>query len=103
MLTYYNHVEDLSYKFTRLVSEALGLGPDALDVLFDQDHGNLQPRCKVLRYPGTPDGQPGSGIAAHVDGSFLTYVCLLLSRVLEIVLKVSGQTSSFYRLQTTVR
>ncbi|KAJ3852063.1 hypothetical protein EV368DRAFT_41824 [Lentinula lateritia] len=80
MLTYYNHVEDLSYKFTRLVSEALGLGPDALDVLFDQDHGNLQPRCKVLRYPGTPDGQPGSGIAAHVDGSFLTYVCFLLSR-----------------------
>ncbi|KAJ3914489.1 hypothetical protein F5877DRAFT_82730 [Lentinula edodes] len=74
MLTYYNHVEDLSYKFTGLVSEALGLGPDALDVLFDQDHGNLQPRCKVLRYPGTPDGQPGSGIAAHVDGSFLTYL-----------------------------
>ncbi|KAJ3980024.1 Clavaminate synthase-like protein [Lentinula detonsa] len=75
MLTYYNHVEDLSYKFTRLVSEALGLGPDALDIFFDQDHGNLQPRCKILRYPGTPDsGEPGSGIAAHVDGSFLTYL-----------------------------
>ncbi|KAJ3843597.1 hypothetical protein F5878DRAFT_706722 [Lentinula raphanica] len=74
MLTYYDHVEDLSYRFTRLVSEALGLGPDALDVFFDQDHGNLQPRCKILRYPGTPDGSPGSGIAAHVDGSFLTYL-----------------------------
>ncbi|KAJ3826576.1 hypothetical protein F5880DRAFT_73385 [Lentinula raphanica] len=74
MLTYYDHVEDLSYKFTRLVSEALGLGPDALDVFFDQDHGNLQPRCKILRYPGTQDGSPGSGIAAHVDGSFLTYL-----------------------------
>ncbi|KAJ3782138.1 Clavaminate synthase-like protein [Lentinula aff. detonsa] len=74
MLTYYNHVEDLSYKFTRLVSEALGLGPDALDIFFDQDHGNLQPRCKILRYPGTPNGEPGSGIAAHVDGSFLTYL-----------------------------
>ncbi|KIK66128.1 hypothetical protein GYMLUDRAFT_959752 [Collybiopsis luxurians FD-317 M1] len=85
MLTYYNHVEDLSYKFTRLVSEALGLGPDALDVFFDKDHGNLQPRCKILRYPGTPDGKPGSGIAAHVDGSFLTYLLQVTDhRTLEV-------------------
>ncbi|KAL0565873.1 hypothetical protein V5O48_016140 [Marasmius crinis-equi] len=85
LLAYYNHVEDLSYKFTQLVSESLGLSPEALDVFFDEDHQKLQPRCKVLRYPGSTDGKLGSGIGAHVDGSFLTYLLQVTDhRTLEV-------------------
>jgi isopenicillin N synthase-like dioxygenase len=78
MLRYYTLVEELSFKFTRLVSEALGLEAHALDQFFDPDHDNLQPRCKVLRYPGSTTDTPGIGIGAHVDGSFLTYVSFRL-------------------------
>ncbi|THU96931.1 Clavaminate synthase-like protein [Dendrothele bispora CBS 962.96] len=85
MLRYYKHVEDMSFKFTQLVSESLGLKPDELDQFFDEDHEKLQPRCKILRYPGSTNEQPGSGIGAHVDGSFLTYLLQVTDhRTLEV-------------------
>ncbi|KAL0567667.1 hypothetical protein V5O48_014331 [Marasmius crinis-equi] len=91
MITYYNHLEELSFKFTRLVSEALGLAPDALDILFGQDRHLLQPRAKVMRYPGsTIDGKVGSGVGAHVDGSFLTYLLQITDHKTLQVKNLSG-------------
>jgi hypothetical protein len=77
MLEYYVHVENFSYEFMSLVSEALGLGPHELDALFDADRSKLQPRGKLLCYPPADPGAEGvqSGIEAHTDKSVLTYVC----------------------------
>ncbi|KAJ7574433.1 Clavaminate synthase-like protein [Mycena floridula] len=74
MLTYYNHVEDLSFEFTERVAEALGLPPNALDAFFDPDRKKLQPRCKLLYYPPPVDGVSAAGHAPHADRSFMTYL-----------------------------
>lgn len=49
MQEYLKQVEDLSYEFSRLLAEALGLKPDALAPFYDQA-GGLQHRAKVCPY-----------------------------------------------------
>jgi isopenicillin N synthase-like dioxygenase len=67
MVEYYVHVENFSYAFMSLVSEALGLGSHELDALFDADRSKLQSRGKLLCYLPADPGAEGvqSGIEAH--------------------------------------
>ncbi|KAJ7062922.1 hypothetical protein C8F01DRAFT_108092 [Mycena amicta] len=70
ILEYYEYLETLSFEFTACVSEALGLGPDALYELYGSDRSKLQPRCKLMLYPAGVH----SGISPHFDKSILTYL-----------------------------
>ncbi|KAG8761091.1 hypothetical protein FRC14_007872 [Serendipita sp. 396] len=70
--TYLTQVEKLSETFIRLVSEALGLSPDALDVFFDRPMSSMQHRSKVVKYP--PSGNSQQGVGPHTDSGFLTFL-----------------------------
>ncbi|KAG8835670.1 hypothetical protein FRC17_001859 [Serendipita sp. 399] len=72
LTTYLAQVEKLSETFIRLVAEALGLSPDALDVFFDQPMSSMQHRSKVVKYPSIGDSQQGVG--PHTDSGFLTFL-----------------------------
>lgn len=74
-LAYLSALEQLSYKFTTYVSEALGLPPGGLDKFFDEPRAEvMQHRGKVVRYPPVKPGQSDQGVGPHFDGSFLTFV-----------------------------
>jgi isopenicillin N synthase-like dioxygenase len=64
LTTYHNEITALSYRFVRLVSEALELPATAFDSLF---RGNPQHRVKVVRYPPSTTGDQGVG--PHKDSS----------------------------------
>ncbi|KAJ6475595.1 hypothetical protein C8R45DRAFT_907231 [Mycena sanguinolenta] len=72
MKEYYNHLKNLSLRFTKYVAEALGLGPDELESLFERDVSRRQLRCKLLRYPTCPPST--TGFVPHTDANFLTYL-----------------------------
>ena len=98
MNTYIAQVEDLSFAFASLLSEALGLPPDALDRFYDSPKKSMQQRCKVgeallnfrwqssftvfcsplqvVRYPPVTSSAPNStqGVGPHYDAGFLTFV-----------------------------
>ncbi|KAF9526905.1 hypothetical protein CPB83DRAFT_857177 [Crepidotus variabilis] len=76
---YLKQVEDLSLKFSSLMAEALGLGPDGLTKFYDPPE-LMQHRTKILKYPAA-DGSNIQGVGPHYDIGFLT-----------ILLQASGQT-----------
>lgn len=61
---YHKEVTNLSYRFVRLVAEAVGLRPTAFDSLFLD---NPQHRIKVVRYP--PSTTSDQGVGPHKDSS----------------------------------
>lgn len=67
---YLSQVQDLSEIFTHLVAEALGLGPNGLDIFFDHPMSSMQHRSKVVKYP--PVGDEQQGVGPHFDSGFLT-------------------------------
>lgn len=64
MKTYHDPLATLSYRFVRLVAEALELPPTVFDPLFQ---GNPQHRIKVVRYP--PSIVSDQGVGPHKDSS----------------------------------
>ncbi|EAU90993.1 iron/ascorbate oxidoreductase [Coprinopsis cinerea okayama7 len=71
---YLDEVQELSLKFSSLVAEALGLGPNGLDRFYDKPE-LMQHRAKIVKYPVPPDGQgEGQGVGPHYDAGFLTFL-----------------------------
>ncbi|EIW82880.1 Clavaminate synthase-like protein [Coniophora puteana RWD-64-598 SS2] len=75
MERYLDAVRDLSYEFTSLLAEALGLHPDALNKFFDRDELMLH-HLKLAKYPApAADGSNGDpGVGPHYDAGFLTFL-----------------------------
>lgn len=71
MEQYLAQVQELSYKFSSLLSEALGLPPNALAGFYDIPE-NMQHRGKIVQYPIIEEG--GQGVGPHYDAGFLTFV-----------------------------
>ncbi|KIJ50441.1 hypothetical protein M422DRAFT_245712 [Sphaerobolus stellatus SS14] len=69
---YIKSVEELSFEFTSLVAEALGLPPDALDRFYDEPKSIMQQRCKIVKYPTVTSGSK-QGVGPHYDAGFLTF------------------------------
>ena len=69
---YLVQVEDLSYKFTSLIAEAFGLGPDGLAQFYDIPP-LMQHRAKIVQYP-VVEGSSDQGVGPHYDAGFLTFV-----------------------------
>ncbi|KIJ50431.1 hypothetical protein M422DRAFT_159671 [Sphaerobolus stellatus SS14] len=70
---YIKSVEELSFEFTSLVAEALGLPPDALDRFYDEPKSIMQQRCKLVKYPTVTSGSK-QGVGPHYDAGFLTFL-----------------------------
>ncbi|KAJ3569588.1 hypothetical protein NP233_g4959 [Leucocoprinus birnbaumii] len=70
--TYLSQVEELSYDFSSLVAEALGLGPTGLKHFYDAKE-LMQHRGKIVKYPVVTSGSD-QGIGPHYDGGFLTFL-----------------------------
>jgi isopenicillin N synthase-like dioxygenase len=71
---YLVQVEDLSYKFTSLIAEAFGLGPNGLAQFYDIPP-LMQHRAKIVHYPVVPSqGSSDQGVGPHYDAGFLTFV-----------------------------
>ncbi|TFK20751.1 iron/ascorbate oxidoreductase [Coprinopsis marcescibilis] len=70
---YLDAVQDLSYQFSSLVAESLGLGPDGLAKFYDKDEF-MQHRAKIVKYPVPPEGGEGQGVGPHYDAGFLTFL-----------------------------
>ena len=60
MEAYLDGVESLSYKFSSLMAEALGLGPNGLAHFYDSKELG-QHRCKLVKYPVVTAGESGQG------------------------------------------
>jgi len=73
MKEYLSAVEALSYNFTQLMSESLGLGPNGLDQFFDE-RSKMQHRCKVVQYPSLDKVSSSQGVGPHFDAGFLTFL-----------------------------
>jgi isopenicillin N synthase-like dioxygenase len=73
MTQYLAEVEALGYQFISLVGEALGLGPDAMDVFYGP-HQELQHRGKIVKYPSLDHVSSDQGVGPHYDAGFLTFV-----------------------------
>jgi len=69
---YLDQVENLSYKFSSLISEAFGLGPDGLSQFYDTPD-LMQHRAKIVKYP-VVQGSSDQGVGPHYDAGFLTFV-----------------------------
>ncbi|KAL5507575.1 hypothetical protein ACEPAH_7031 [Sanghuangporus vaninii] len=69
---YYARLTDLSYELIGLLSEALGLPPDALSAYFESPE-KIQHRGKIVKYPA-PESESDSsqGVGPHFDAGFLT-------------------------------
>ncbi len=72
--TYLEEVESLSYKFSSLLAEALGLGPSGLAHFYDTQE-LMQHRGKIVKYP-VVTGENDQGVGPHYDAGFLTFVRL---------------------------
>ena len=66
-----DQVTQLSYEFSSLVAEALGLPPDGLARFYDKPE-YMQHRLKVVKYPAK-EGY-NQGVGPHYDAGFLTFV-----------------------------
>lgn len=75
MLSYLSQVHALSVEFTHLLSEALGLPPNALDQFYDTPE-NMQHWSKIVKYPSLDDPTLNSnqGVGPHFDSGFLTFL-----------------------------
>ncbi|KAJ2913142.1 hypothetical protein MD484_g7277, partial [Candolleomyces efflorescens] len=71
--TYLEQVQELSYTFSSLISEALGLGPDGLAKFYDEDR-LMQHRSKIVKYPIPPPGANDQGVGPHYDAGFSTFL-----------------------------
>lgn len=72
METYLQEVEQLGYKFSSLLAEALGLGPKGLEDFYDTQL-MMQHRGKIVKYPAVT-GDNDQGVGPHYDAGFLTFV-----------------------------
>lgn len=71
---YLAEVQALGYAFARLVSEALGLGPEGLDKFYDEPE-LMQHRAKIVKYPVVEENaSDDQGVGAHYDAGFLTFL-----------------------------
>ena len=70
---YLERMQDLSYAFSSLISEALGLGPSGLAKFYDEDK-LMQHRSKIVKYPIVPSGGNDQGVGPHYDAGFLTFL-----------------------------
>lgn len=69
---YYARLTSLSYEFTELIAEALGLRPDGLSAFFEAPE-HIQHRGKIVKYPSPKDAASSDqGVGAHFDAGFLT-------------------------------
>ena len=75
---YLVEVEDLSYKFSSLIAEAFGLGPEGLAPFYDIPP-LMQHRAKIVQYPVVKEGSSDQGVGPHYDAGFLTFVRFKLS------------------------
>jgi len=72
MERYLNQVQELSYKFSSLIAEAFGLGPDGLAHFYDIPP-LMQHRAKIVQYP-VVKGSSDQGVGPHYDAGFLTFL-----------------------------
>lgn len=70
---YLGAVESLSYEFTGLVAEALGLPPDGLARFYDARE-RMQHRAKIVKYPTRDEVASEQGVGPHFDAGFLTFL-----------------------------
>ncbi|KAF8710152.1 hypothetical protein AX14_013350, partial [Amanita brunnescens Koide BX004] len=68
---YLDQVTQLSYDFSSLIAEALGLPPDGLSKFYDEP-SLMQHRAKVVKYPVVQGHTQGVG--PHYDAGFLTFL-----------------------------
>ncbi|KIL61116.1 hypothetical protein M378DRAFT_167275 [Amanita muscaria Koide BX008] len=68
---YLNQVTQLSYDFSSLIAEALGLPPDGLAQFYDEPE-YMQHRAKIVKYP-VAEGH-SQGVGPHYDAGFLTFL-----------------------------
>lgn len=68
---YIGKMSRLASIFNKLVAEAIGLPPDALDDYFKQ---NQQCKMKIIAYPSKACEKEEQGVGPHKDSDFLTYV-----------------------------
>ena len=73
MLRYLAGVERLSFEFTDLLAEALGLPPDALKAFYETEKP-VQHWAKVVKYPALENLSSDQGVGPHFDAGFLTFV-----------------------------
>ncbi|PPQ97239.1 hypothetical protein CVT26_000765 [Gymnopilus dilepis] len=74
---YLEEVQELSYKFSSLIAEAFGLGPDGLSEFYEAPE-LMQHRAKIVQYP-VVEGSNDQGVGPHYDAGFLTFVSASLS------------------------
>ncbi|KAJ3504536.1 hypothetical protein NLJ89_g7883 [Agrocybe chaxingu] len=83
---YLDQVQDLSMKFSSLIAEAFGLGPDGLSQFYDTPE-LMQHRSKIVKYP-VVSGSSDQGVGPHYDAGFLTFI------VYEVVTSVESPRTS---------
>ncbi|KAF7310500.1 hypothetical protein HMN09_00592500 [Mycena chlorophos] len=71
MEKYLLEVQELSYNFANLISEALGLPQGSLAQFYDRPEF-MQHRGKIVCYPQTD--RPAQGVGPHYDAGFLTFL-----------------------------
>ncbi|CAA7260833.1 unnamed protein product [Cyclocybe aegerita] len=69
---YLDQVQDLSMRFSSLIAEAFGLGPDGLSQFYDTPE-LMQHRSKIVKYP-VVSGSSDQGVGPHYDAGFLTFL-----------------------------
>ncbi|KAF9559231.1 Clavaminate synthase-like protein [Agrocybe pediades] len=69
---YLEQVESLSLKFSSLIAEAFGLGPDGLSQFYDTPE-LMQHKAKIVKYP-VVQGSSDQGVGPHYDAGFLTFL-----------------------------
>ncbi|EIW83111.1 Clavaminate synthase-like protein [Coniophora puteana RWD-64-598 SS2] len=90
MERYLLEVQELSYKFIALISEALGLPANALNKFYDRNE-LMQHRGKVVKYPANDESSSDQGVGPHYDAGFLTFLLQASSHPGLQVQNLSGQ------------
>lgn len=90
MERYLLEVQELSYKFIALISEALGLPANALNKFYDRNE-LMQHRGKVVKYPANDGSNSDQGVGPHYDAGFLTFLLQASSHPGLQVQNLSGQ------------
>ena len=80
MLRYLAGVEKLSFEFTNLLAEALGLPSDALKAFYETEMP-VQHWAKVVKYPALDNLSSDQGVGPHFDAGFLTFVGKFIAKV----------------------
>ncbi|KDR66376.1 hypothetical protein GALMADRAFT_1158917 [Galerina marginata CBS 339.88] len=89
MERYLIQVQELSYKFSSLIAESFGLGPDGLSQFYDTPE-LMQHRSKIVQYP-VVEGSNDQGVGPHYDAGFLTFLLQASSHRGLQVQNLSGQ------------